>query len=69
MPSYGPWTWSAPHNRHYSYYFADDGVTVLDTIWAGPATGSATPQTPVAAQSYEDRARSVQQYTLQTKVS
>jgi hypothetical protein len=40
MPIYGPWTWSQPHNRHYSYLLADDGVTVLDTIWAGP-TGPA----------------------------
>jgi hypothetical protein len=69
MPSYGPWTWSAPHNRHYSYLLADDGVTVLETLWSGPATGSATPQTPAAVQSYEDRARSVQQQTLKTKVS
>jgi hypothetical protein len=69
MPSYGPWTWSAPHNRHYSYLLADDGVTVLETLWSGPVTGSPTPRTLTAAQSYEDRARSVQQYTLQTKVS
>ncbi|KAH6840389.1 hypothetical protein B0T12DRAFT_494114 [Alternaria alternata] len=57
MPSYGPWTWSAPHNRHYSYYLADDGVTVLDTLWSGPVTGPATPQPPATAQSYENTAR------------
>ncbi|KAH6865203.1 hypothetical protein BKA58DRAFT_240862 [Alternaria rosae] len=40
MPRYGPWTWSQPHNRHYTYLLADDGVTVLDTLWAGPTTSS-----------------------------
>lgn len=43
MPKYTPWTWSAPHGRHYSYLVADDGTTILDTIWAGhPAASSAS---------------------------
>lgn len=43
MPKYTPWTWSAPHGRHYSYLIADDGTTVLDTLWAGhPAASTAS---------------------------
>jgi len=45
MPRYTPWTWSPPHNRHYSYLLADDG-RVLDTIWAGPTASSSTPAEP-----------------------
>jgi hypothetical protein len=55
---YGPWTWSAPHHSHYSHLLADDGFTVLDTVWSGPATGFATSQIPAAGQSYDDRVRS-----------
>ena len=42
MPSYTPWTWSAPHRRHYSYLLADDGTTILDTLWSGHPLGSST---------------------------
>jgi serine/threonine protein kinase len=34
-PTYGPWTWSEAHRRHYTYLMAADG-RILDTFWEGP---------------------------------
>ncbi|OAL51765.1 hypothetical protein IQ07DRAFT_390627 [Pyrenochaeta sp. DS3sAY3a] len=51
MPKYTPWTWSAPHGRHYSYLIADDGTTVLDTLWAGPSAASAASTTETTSDS------------------
>ncbi len=36
MPSYTHWTWSEPNQRHFCHLLADDGLTILDTLWAGP---------------------------------
>ncbi|KAH7409824.1 hypothetical protein DE146DRAFT_643101 [Phaeosphaeria sp. MPI-PUGE-AT-0046c] len=47
MPSYTPWTWSPPHERHYSYLLADDGRTILETRWEGPSAAGAAPAQPI----------------------
>jgi hypothetical protein len=53
MPKYTAWTWSAAHGRHYCYFLADDGCTILETLWSGPpgpgdsaAQAHPTPQVP-----------------------
>jgi len=71
MPSYGPWTWSQPHGRHYSYLLADDGLTVIETLWAGPATGSVDTRSTAATHTYTPIARSVpkRRYTADGNVA
>lgn len=58
MPSYTQWMWSHSHGRHYSYLLADDGRTIMDTIWSGPGPAEALPSEsslPPAATQGPDR--------------
>ncbi|CAO2654008.1 Nn.00g107410.m01.CDS01 [Neocucurbitaria sp. VM-36] len=52
MPRYTPWTWSQPHGRHYSYLLADDGVTILETVWSGPPANPGVADTLAAASAH-----------------
>ncbi|KAF1848718.1 uncharacterized protein K460DRAFT_403990 [Cucurbitaria berberidis CBS 394.84] len=48
MSLYIPWTWSIPHQKHYSYLLGSDG-RIVDTLWSSELNSSAPSGEPSLA--------------------